>query len=335
MDKDLCDFNDASVARFWLQRRDDCEMMTDKKVTKKLVDMFNHNKEIADMARVARKAKQNSTDFSSAMADVLISFIADRNKVDNYQPNPVMPDKDLEQSTMSPPTKKIDQKKTPTKSGKEKDLGSVVNEMSETLEETTIITKDEVKQHRILLAPNDDEARRFEVWNKSEMKYFPTYEDELAQFEKDLELQRVAHEKTIDRKTLQQKVNRDVRTQQSGRPKTIPPQYLKSLESFPNDRKNDFRWIKKQIECFKRAQKFVQALLDAGFEPPRHNWTQHTRNDFETFISSILSANTRDTKLFHVVYAMRKLGIFDLESLANYRVRKLQNLFLYVGYNNW
>ena len=33
--------------------------------------------------------------------------------------------------------------------------------------------------------------------------------------------------------------------------------------------------------------------------------------------------------------AMRKLNIFNIDTLAGYDYRKLQDLFLYVGYNYW
>jgi len=53
-----------------------------------------------------------------------------------------------------------------------------------------------------------------------------------------------------------------------------------------------------------------------GCIPLRTDWTKCAENSFQIFCGCMLSAGALDKKLFDVMIAMRKLGWFDLETLA-------------------
>lgn len=171
---------------------------------------------------------------------------------------------------------------------------------------------------------------------KVEVLEFPTKESELSSWFDEIHQRRLKHESTMKRQTSKKKVDQSCEKFSSGEAKAVPKSYMNKLIPLDSWWCDDLEWIAEEEKRFRLVSSYMDGLKDKGLVPARLNWTWHTQDDdFMTFISSILSANTRDSKLFDVIYAMRKLGIFNLDALATYDLVKLQDLFLYVGYNNW
>ena len=187
------------------------------------------------------------------------------------------------------------------------------------------------------LAGDDIEAINRVITNKGQVLWFPTRKDQLDEFFKLRHQERVVHERDLDRQTTKAKVMKDCGKFATGSPKEVPKSYLDSLKTLESWRTADeaAAWREAQKEFFELVCLYMEELKKRGLIPLRFDWTQNTDGSFQTFIASILSANTRDKKLFDVVWAMRKLGIFDEGTLAEYNLTRLQDLFLYVGYNNW
>lgn len=110
---------------------------------------------------------------------------------------------------------------------------------------------------------------------------------------------------------------------------------VKQLEPKTTWRANDEQWIEEQVTKFKLARDYFNMLGEMGLSPPRKDWTEMTSDDFQTGIAAVAAAGTSDVRLFDMIMALRKLGIFDMDTLADYDVMKLQDVLLFIGFNHW
>lgn len=97
------------------------------------------------------------------------------------------------------------------------------------------------------------------------------------------------------------------------------------------------QWIDEQTDVIEKLTKFLQVLEDDhGISPPRVDWTKWCRDPFQKACGALLSASTKDKSLANVIMAMRKLDLLEVNALADgdeELLKKLQNLFLFCGYN--
>ena len=82
-------------------------------------------------------------------------------------------------------------------------------------------------------------------------------------------------------------------------------------------------------ELFTHLSKCKRIILCTWKMDTTRKWSH------SNLFGTIASASVTDEKLFYVMMAMQKLDIFNIDTLAGYDYRKLQDLFLYVGYNYW
>lgn len=127
-----------------------------------------------------------------------------------------------------------------------------------------------------------------------------------------------------------------VREAASGKRQKVTKGDIAKLVPLITSRTDNSEWIEEQTHLFDVLKIIVgeiEAILSKRSR--RNGWTEHAENQEQIFLGAVLSANISDKKLFEVMLAMQKLGIFSIDKLANYDVRKLQNIFLYCGYNYW
>ena len=148
---------------------------------------------------------------------------------------------------------------------------------------------------------------------------------------------RVAHELKMEDRALSNEEERqmviDFYASVDGKDKDKVAEELRHLKAKKCTRPKE--WIKLQVGLFEKAKSVLDMLSEKGLDPPRKDWTKMTGTTFQTFCAAIATAGTSDVRLFAMIMALRKLGIFDMETLADYDVDKLQNVLLYIGFNHW
>ena len=166
------------------------------------------------------------------------------------------------------------------------------------------------------------------------------------------------------------KAGREAKQRATGAATDVSNSTLQKLEAMPVDR--DAAWVQKQVTLLVKTEAVMAALQAKGIVPPRKDWTWVVRDQVQTLLGAIMSAGTLDTKLvskfetccrvtwsncmrtetqpdipciisqFDVIMAMRKLDLFEVKKLgtedkkeSKELLRKLQNLFLFCGFNYW
>jgi len=213
-----------------------------------------------------------------------------------------------------------------------------------TVDETVCIddgTDDEEDNNNKCL--NDEQlilAKQFisqhEIYDKGELLFIEDADDFWAKLAK----LRKTHDRKMKRKTPKSKVYAQLGKVAKGDPKELSEAKLKDLIEplTEKDAPFDDDQILGFIKLFDSFIAMFDEIESAGCIPLRTNWTQHVETAFQIFCGCMLSAGTLDKKLFDVMMAMRKLGWFDLETLAGVAIefqRKSENLFLCVGFNYW
>jgi len=150
----------------------------------------------------------------------------------------------------------------------------------------------------------------------------------------------MTHEKKMKRKTSKRAVHAQLQKVAKGDPKELSKANLKDLIEPLTEKDLPFR--DNQILGLNKLFDSFIAMFDEieseGCISLCTNWTQHAETSFKIFCGCMLLAGTLDKKLFDAMMAMRKLGWFDLETLAGATPefqRKSENLFLHVGVNCW
>jgi hypothetical protein len=123
----------------------------------------------------------------------------------------------------------------------------------------------------------------------------------------------------------------------SGLPKEVSQRDIDDMmEPIETERSNNHGWISAQVLLFLLVKDFVEYLAaELEMIAPRDDWTQWTGNDVQTFLAAIATAGARDERLFMFIMALRKLDLFTVDVLATMEIRKLQNIFRYIGFNFW
>jgi endonuclease III-like uncharacterized protein len=178
----------------------------------------------------------------------------------------------------------------------------------------------------------DKVAEEYKIWNGGELLFF----EDTKKWWDDRRAERVVKEKLIDRKTSKRKVEQKVKKASSGKRMKVSKSEIAKLSPVETERSNDTEWVAEQVELVESTRSIVKEVERmTGRHAPREDWTSKADNKEQVFLGAILTIRCDDNKLFDTMMAMRKFGIFSIKALAEFDVGKLQDLFLYVGYNLW
>lgn len=199
-----------------------------------------------------------------------------------------------------------------------------------------------VKEHLIY---NGTETVLGSDGKKVKQKVLLTIED-TDEFHSKLEENRKQHErKLVKEKKKKGGKTKSVRQMKkesdkvaSGAAKTVSKDMLAKLNAIKTDKSENPQWVEEQSALLLLVEGVWDDIEEAyGIASARKYWTRFIDGDEQGLFGAILAANVGDEKLIDAIMALRKLDLISIDRLAEFEkdYRKLENLFLYVGYNYW
>ena len=177
----------------------------------------------------------------------------------------------------------------------------------------------------------------FQVMNKENQ---PLKFDNSPEFREKIHKEREEKEADLQRKTSKKKVMAQCKKESNPNGKVVNPHVLLKLKQQLTQDDLDFtsQEIENFVSLIQRFMVMFDEMEQEGCVPKRTDWIKYGRDPIQIFFGSILSARCQDHRLFMAMMALRKMDLFDLETLASNddKVRTLvEDVLLYSGFNLW